>query len=169
MDAADVREAMLNRTGGAALEEVAAAVLAALEADGTVRRTGTVLRRVGHAVSLGDRRPDADRLVELVAGGEPTPPTQRELEASGFDRALIDACVSTGLLARVSPEVVVTPDFLARAEKLARSGASSPDGLTVSRFRELLGTTRKYALPILGFFDERGITRRDGDVRRLRD
>ena len=169
MDAADVREAMLGRTGGAALEEVAAAVLAALEADGTVRRTGTVLRRSGHAVSLGDRQPDADRLVELVAGGEPTPPTQRELEASGFDRELIDACVSTGLLARVSPDVVVTPDFLAGAEKLARAGASSPDGMTVSRFRELLGTTRKYALPILGFFDERGITVRRGDVRHLRD
>jgi selenocysteine-specific elongation factor len=107
--------------------------------------------------------------VELVAGGEPTPPTQRELEASGFDRELIDACVSTGLLARVSPEVVVTPDFLARAEELARSGASSPEGLTVSRFRELLGTTRKYALPILGFFDERGITVRRGDARHLRD
>jgi selenocysteine-specific elongation factor len=169
MDAAGVREAMLGQTGGAALEEVAAAVLAALEAGGTVRRTGTVLRRVGHAVSLGDRRPDADRLVERVAGGEPAPPTQRDLEASGFDRALIEACVSTGLLARVSPEVLVTPDFLARAEKIVRAEAATPQGLTVSRFRELLGTTRKYALPILGSFDERGITRRDGDVRRLRD
>jgi selenocysteine-specific elongation factor len=63
----------------------------------------------------------------------------------------------------------VTPAFLARAERLARAEAAAASGLTVSRFRELLGTTRKYALPILGSFDERGITRRDGDVRRLRD
>jgi selenocysteine-specific elongation factor len=39
----------------------------------------------------------------------------------------------------------------------------------VSRFREALGTTRKYALPLLERFDALGITRRDGDVRRLTD
>jgi selenocysteine-specific elongation factor len=50
---------------------------------------------------------------------------------------------------------------------VVRSEAASPEGLTVSRFRELLRTTRKYALPLLASFDARGVTRRDGDVRRL--
>jgi selenocysteine-specific elongation factor len=69
----------------------------------------------------------------------------------------------------VSAEVLVMPAFLSRAEGVARAEASKPEGLTVSAFREILGTTRKYALPILGSFDERGITWRDGEVRRLRD
>ncbi|HEV2907341.1 MAG TPA: SelB C-terminal domain-containing protein [Actinomycetota bacterium] len=30
-----------------------------------------------------------------------------------------------------------------------------------------MGTTRRYALPLLEWFDSRGITRREGDVRRL--
>jgi selenocysteine-specific elongation factor len=38
-------------------------------------------------------------------------------------------------------------------------------GITVSAFREALGTSRKYALPILEWFDQRGITRRSGDLR----
>jgi selenocysteine-specific elongation factor len=36
----------------------------------------------------------------------------------------------------------------------------------VSRFRELLGTSRKYAVPLLEWLDGRKVTRRDGDVRR---
>jgi selenocysteine-specific elongation factor len=40
--------------------------------------------------------------------------------------------------------------------------------LTVSAFRELLGTTRKYAVPLLEYFDQQGVTRRQGDLRVLR-
>jgi len=101
-----------------------------------------------------------------VTTGEPTPPTVADLEGAGFSRDLIEACVRTGRLARVSNDLVLTPAFLKRAEEVARAGSSSPDGLTVSRFRELLGTTRKYALPILASFDARGLTRREGDIRR---
>jgi hypothetical protein len=46
---------------------------------------------------------------------------------------------------------------------------AGPGGITVSAFREALGTTRKYAMPILAWFDLRGITRRDGDRRVARD
>ena len=167
MDATELRGKVA--AGASTAEEAIAAVMSALERRGEVVREGTRLRLAGHTVSLGESQPEADSLVEQVAAGEPTPPTQRDLEERGFARELIEACVTTGLLARVSPDVLVTPGFLAAAEKVARAEAASPAGLTVSRFREMLGTTRKYALPILGSFDERGITRRDGEVRRLRD
>jgi selenocysteine-specific elongation factor len=150
-------------------DDLLTAVMAGLERRGVIERKGTLVRRPGHAVSLGDREDEAARLVADVAAAEPTPPTQPQLEARGFPRALIDACVATGRLARVSRELVVTPAFLAGAEQVAREQASREAGMTVSTFREALGTTRKYALPILGSFDERGLTRRDGDVRRLRD
>jgi selenocysteine-specific elongation factor len=61
---------------------------------------------------------------------------------------------------------VLTPELARRAEEVARAESARPEGLTVSRFREILGTTRKYALPVLAWLDERRITRRDGDVRR---
>jgi selenocysteine-specific elongation factor len=70
-------------------------------------------------------------------------------------------------LVRITQDIVITPALLARAEELVRASAAPP-GLTVSSFREALGTSRKYALPILEYFDSRGITRRQGDVRVLR-
>ena len=33
-------------------------------------------------------------------------------------------------------------------------------------FKDLTDISRKYAVPLLEFFDRRGITRRDGDVRK---
>ena len=147
-------------------EELFAGVLDRLQRSGRIAREGTNVRLSGHRVTLGEREWDAEAVVKLVTEREPTPPTVRELEESGYDGELVDACVETGRLARVSPELVVTPEFLARAEQVARAESARPEGLTVSRFRELLGTTRKYALPLLALFDARGITHRDGDVRR---
>ena len=48
------------------------------------------------------------------------------------------------------------------AERLA-SGA----GATVAEIRDLLGTTRKYAVPLCEYLDRVGVTRRDGDLRVL--
>lgn len=46
---------------------------------------------------------------------------------------------------------------------LGRGGTITP-----AQFRDALGTTRKYALPLLEWFDATGVTVRDGDIRRLR-
>jgi len=40
--------------------------------------------------------------------------------------------------------------------------------ITVSEFRQILKTTRKYALPLLHYFDNKGITERKGDIRYLK-
>ena len=42
---------------------------------------------------------------------------------------------------------------------------SEPEGFTVSEARQALGISRKYALPLLTYFDATGITRRQGDRR----
>jgi selenocysteine-specific elongation factor len=57
----------------------------------------------------------------------------------------------------------MTTDLVARAESTVR--ASGATGITVSALRESLGTSRKYAVPLMEWFDQRGVTRRDGDVR----
>ena len=41
--------------------------------------------------------------------------------------------------------------------------------MTLSRIRETLGTTRKYAVPICEYLDQVGFTRREGDLRFIND
>jgi selenocysteine-specific elongation factor len=138
-------------------------ILNHLVAAGDIARTGTAVRLAGHAPRTQGRE-DADQLVSAVRSGEPSPPTVRDLTVLGFGPDLIKAVCAEGRLVRVSPEIVVTPGFLSEAERLVRD-LGKPPGLTVSGFREALGTSRKYALPILEHFDSRGVTRRDGDHR----
>jgi selenocysteine-specific elongation factor len=170
VDASDVRRALVVAEPSlvAALEQgLASAVLMTLVEEGLLAREGTMIRLAGHRVTLGEREEEAARLVGAVRRGEPTPPTVRELEETGFSRELVEAACTTGRLIRISPEIVVTPELARRAEDVVRVEAARPEGITVSRFRELLGTTRRFALPILERFDADGLTRREGDVRRL--
>jgi selenocysteine-specific elongation factor len=107
-------------------------------------------------------------LVAAVREAEPSPPTVKELTARGFGLELVKAACADGRLVRISPELVLTPELLAQAEALVRD-LGRPPGITVSDFRQALGTSRKYALPILEHFDAKGLTRRQGDVRIARD
>ena len=56
-------------------------------------------------------------------------------------------------------------DAVSEAARLLRERY---DAFTVSQARDVLGTTRKYALPLLGEMDRRGITVREGEGRRFR-
>ena len=126
-----------------------------------------LLVREGHLLRLSAHRPQAGevviRVVDLVRDAEPTPPSVPELVADGASASLIDAAVRSGALVRISPELVLTDGFVRRAEALVREAGDR--GVTVSSVREGLGTTRKYAVPLLEYLDRSGVTRREGDLR----
>jgi selenocysteine-specific elongation factor len=131
-------------------------------------RTASTIRSSGHRVALDAASEDVDALVAAVSGDhESTPPSIKELLASGVRKDVIDAASRAGVVVKVGNDLVFAPSFVERGMALVRAAAGS--GITVSAFREGLGTSRKYALPLLESFDQRGITRRDGDLRFPRD
>jgi selenocysteine-specific elongation factor len=166
VEVGEARALLAEASGRFSDPGLADALISHLANGGGVVREGTTVRLATHRASTVGRQ-DADRLVEAVVSAEPTPPSVKELIARGFGPELIQATCSDGRLVRISPDVVVSPALLARAEAIVR-GSSDPQGITVSQFREALATSRKYALPILEYFDSRGVTRRQGDYRVVR-
>jgi selenocysteine-specific elongation factor len=75
--------------------------------------------------------------------------------------------IQRGEILRVSGEVVVLPEQL--DELLERLRRAYPPGqpFTVPQFKDVLGLSRKYAIPLLEFLDRRRVTRRSADVRTL--
>jgi selenocysteine-specific elongation factor len=142
---------------------LADALLSALSESGRVLREGSTVRLASHTASLAGREEEASRLIRAVADAEPTPPTVQELTSAGFASEVIDAATRAGMLVRVSGDLVMTPGLVAHAEAVVRG--SGRNGITVSAFREALGTSRKYALPLLEHLDQRKITVRRGDLR----
>ncbi len=93
--------------------------------------------------------PDAGRLREL-----------------GLDSRAIAAAARAGLLLRVTEQIVLAPDAQAKA---ARVLAKLPQPFTAAEARQVLGTTRRVAIPLLEYLDRAGITQRlPDDRRRLR-
>jgi selenocysteine-specific elongation factor len=165
-DLAGIRGAavdMLRAMRAPADASLADALLDDLESRGTIVRSARTVRLATHHVALDDRREDVDRLMVAIGGEhEATPPSVRELGAAGVGRDVIDAAARSGAVVRVG-DFVFTAGFVARAETLVR--AAGETGITVGAFREALATTRKFAVPLLGWFDRRGVTRREGDLR----
>jgi selenocysteine-specific elongation factor len=133
-------------------------------------------RRIGRAdfkpkLSVNQRKLK-DRIVEehKKAGFQPPDPSIYINLAGGSAVALRDifevACAE-GFLVRVTEELYLHAD----SDQLMRMNVTEKlktvPGLTVAEIRDILGTTRKYAVPLCEFLDRTGLTRREGDLRVL--
>jgi len=71
-----------------------------------------------------------------------------------------------GRISRITDSLYLTREDYERMLSLLRDFFNKQDTMTVGEFRDLLGTTRKYALPFLEHLDSNRITMRVGDVRK---
>ena len=100
-------------------------------------------------------------------------PVIAELAASPFSPPAVSGISQRELLALSARGDLVHADGIwfaaaavtAAAERIAGLLRAQPEGVTVAQIREELGTTRKYALPLVGHLDRTGVTRRRGDLR----
>ena len=92
------------------------------------------------------------------AGCMPSDPEQ-------FEKAIIRQLVQRGILVHCE-ELYFHSSAIDTAVSAARQLlAANPQGFTVAQFREHLGVSRKYALPLINHLDATGVTRRRDDVR----
>jgi selenocysteine-specific elongation factor len=82
-------------------------------------------------------------------------------------RDLFDVCVAEGLLARISDDLYLHADTEAEMRRLVTERLQLGPGLTVAEIRDILGTTRKFAVPLCEYLDRIGVTRREEDLRFL--
>jgi selenocysteine-specific elongation factor len=101
----------------------------------------------------------------FVAELEASPFTPPDPVAAGLDRAELRELVRRGLVVERDGVWFAPSAVDAAARIVARLLDAAPEGVTASAVREALGTTRKYALPLLAVLDATGVTRRRGDVR----
>ena len=76
---------------------------------------------------------------------------------------LVQHLLKTGALVRLSPEIIAHAAVLAEVE--AKVATRKGETMSVGDFRELLGLSRKYLIPLLEYLDRRRRTRRVGDAR----
>lgn len=90
------------------------------------------------------------------------------LKAQGIKAVpLIETMVKAGQLVRVDREFLATPENISKAHRVLADIFAVKRNISPGEFREKVGTTRKYAMALLSYFDDRSITRRLNDGRVL--
>jgi selenocysteine-specific elongation factor len=145
------------------------ALVQRLAADGRVAERGSALALVAHAPTLTAAQEAAWSRARDALGREPLqPPSPAMLETEyGLDRELVAALAERGDLVRIGTEAVFLPGAVARFADAVVTELVASGTITVARARDLTGSSRKHVLPLLGFLDDRGLTRRSGDDRIL--
>ena len=85
----------------------------------------------------------------------------------GDCRQVVESLVSGGGLVMLTPQLCLHSQVYAQVCDKTRDFMAEHQELTLAEFRDLLGTSRKYALAVLEYYDKNKILKKDGDVRRL--
>ncbi|OFW36933.1 MAG: selenocysteine-specific translation elongation factor [Acidobacteria bacterium RIFCSPLOWO2_12_FULL_67_14] len=148
-------------------------VIERLEQEGVVVRRGNLLSLAGHTSTLRDEdRRVADRIVALLDASPLAPPDVAQLEReAGLPRprllSLLHHLEREGAVVKVSADLFFRPGAVESVRQLLVSEFARLDDVTPAMFRDRVQTTRKYAIPLLEYFDRAGVTVRRGGTRRV--
>jgi selenocysteine-specific elongation factor len=171
-----MRETLRERHFAHSAPEIFRAVISHLERAGALRSEKDVIRAASHKLSLSAE--DAalrDRLEGIYSESRLEPPTLDEaLERTGGTRSreharrILQLLIESGLLVRVQGELLFHRDALLGLKARLKEYAARREPertIDVAAFKEMAGVTRKYAIPLLEYFDRERLTRRAGDKR----
>lgn len=151
------------------------AVLEFVSSKAEVVDQGDIVRLAAHTVKLKeDEQGLSDKLLKLIVDGKNAPPVLKEiLAAVSADvkrvRNLLGVLEKEGKVVRVKEDIYFSAEFINEtkrklAEFIGRTGSIRP-----SQLGEVTGSSRKYNIPLLEYFDRERFTIRVGDQRVLRD
>ncbi|MFN6964652.1 MAG: selenocysteine-specific translation elongation factor [Pyrinomonadaceae bacterium] len=156
--------------------EVQRAVVASLVESGKASLDKDAIRSAGHRAELSPGETAAIEKLRSIFRGELNVPKLDEALAeaaragrtdAATARKLLKILTDTGEIRQVTPEfyfaAAVLDDLV---QKLRRFADASADRLIdVPAFKDLAGVSRKYAIPLLEYFDRTKVTARRGDKR----
>ena len=146
-------------------QRVAAKVLA---------REGNLVRLPGHSVNVGGaEKALMDKVLGILAADEMAPPDLAAIEklTEAPKPRLIEALKlleRQGDVVRVGSELCFKASAVDKVRAALREHLIQHSTITAAGFRDLIGSTRKYVIPFLEYFDRTGFTIRVGDNRKLK-
>jgi selenocysteine-specific elongation factor len=167
------REELRGRGGGAD-ERVFAHVLAALDAEGTVRVDRDKVRLGSHEVRLSaEQQAAVDRVEREFREAQASPPSPAEaLGRAGLrgdeEHDLFQVLIESRRLVRVKESLFFHAEALESIQGKLVALLRERKEIGPGDIKDLLGISRKFAIPLLEFFDARRVTTRVGERRVLR-
>jgi len=149
------------------------AALSQMQKDRRVRLSakGVALAGRGPQLSQNERKLLNWLIDRFRSAGYETPTVKQVQDEAARNQEsapeLVKLAVAGGDLIEVAPDYFIHAETEEQLRRTTAEALASGKGLTLSELRELLGTTRKYAVPLCEYLDRIGHTRREGDLRVL--
>ena len=166
------KEDLRTRCASALHPDIFRAALEDAVSTGKLALAGDVVKRAGRSIHLqpGEARAKEQMEQEFARGGLAAPGIETVLNALPLEMSqaqkILQLLLRERILLKISNEVVLHHQAVDRAKAmLAEYKRTRGDRLAVGDFKELAGVSRKYAIPLLEYFDRAGVTRRVGDYR----
>ena len=149
-----------------------------LESRGELRNDASILSQPGFdplaSLSADERRVAKEIEESFQTCGLMPPPVESVLRGDRVRTGVLRLLTDTGALVRLktydrSRHLVMHRDVLRDVQQRLVERFPYPREFTVADVRDLLGTTRKYIVPLMEHLDASGVTIRTGNIRRLRD
>ena len=139
-----------------------------------IAKEENLLRLASHQVQLGGQEKVLMDKIKKILGAQPlAPPDLKEVEKqAGVPRNRLSEVIR--LLEREGAVVRITTDMYFLASSIEQLRAmlvqflSEKGEMNAAAFRDLIGSSRKYTIPLLEYFDRVGLTIRIGDIRKLK-
>jgi len=136
-----------------------------------IELAGDVVRLAGRGVAMKDEEAESQKIIEhaFASAGLKVPSMKEVLGSLKVDKAraqkIVTLLLREKILIKISEDLVFHKNALAELRaRLAAERGKSPK-LDIARFKDITGVTRKYAIPLLEYFDREHVTRRVGDDR----
>ena len=167
------REELRSRAGNAQ-ERVFSQLLSVLEAEGVVRSERDQVRLAAHAIRLS---PEQQHVVDGIeaefrrAGAAPPSPEEAlgRFGIKGTEKhELFHLLVADGRLVRVKESLYFHAEALHGIQDKLVAHLREKKEIGPADMKDLLGVSRKYAIPLMEYFDAQRVTVRQGERRVLR-
>ena len=170
MKAAELRQKAFKNTEQAAAD----AIIAELCREGAIKRAGERYADADFEIHYTKKQTAIrKKLLDYYESAGIEPATVDEVmatfqmnERNDFKQVL-DSVVSGGDIVMLTPQICYSRESYKKACYASKAHFAGHDTITLAEFRDAMSTSRKYALAVLEYFDKNGITRKDGDFRRL--
>jgi len=149
------------------LPETFEAMLTALGKGGFVRDS-EFIRRASHRAHLPPRLEAAGAWVRQVLTEQPCePPSRKDLTPDADAARALQFLIETGEAVEVGPDQVLDARAYRQAVERIVECLRQQGQATLSELRQRAGCPRRIIVPLCEKLDQEGLTRREGDVRRL--
>ncbi len=130
-------------------------------------QSGTIIYKHDHKIHFDSKQEnDIARLKSRLEQAGVNSPSVKECK-SEVGNNVYDALIDLGVLKQISNDVVYSEDGYQELVARIVNYLEQNSTIDVGKLRDLLGTSRKYAIALLEHLDDARVTRRVGDEREL--